>query len=110
MKMCPDSTNINRFNSVGHLEIGRHDAIKLATEFGTPLYVFNEDMIRQSCRSYRDSLHKYYPHESRVAYAAKAFLVTAMCKVIEQQGVWLDVASLGELYTALQAGFPMSHV
>lgn len=98
-----------RVNSANHLEIGGCDTIDLAAEFGTPLYVMDEADIRARCRAYRSSFASEYG-DSAIAYASKAFVVMAMCRIIDQEGLWLDVASAGELYTAKRAGFPMDRV
>jgi len=98
-----------KINDRNHLEIGGCDAIDLAAQFGTPLYVMDEADIRARCRAYKRSFASEYG-DSAVAYASKAFIVTAMCKIIDQEGLWLDVASGGELYTAKCAGFPMDRV
>jgi diaminopimelate decarboxylase len=73
----------------------------LATEFGTPLFVYDEDDLRRRCREY---LRHFGP--GNVAYAGKAFLCTAMARVVAEEGLRLDVATGGEMHVALQAGFP----
>ncbi|MGI9951859.1 diaminopimelate decarboxylase [Moorellaceae bacterium AZ2] len=94
-----------RVNQRGHLEIGGCDVVDLVREFGTPLYIFDEELLRQNCRRfYQAFVHKY--GNAEVIYAGKAFLTTALCRIIEQEGLGLDVVSGGELYTALKAGFP----
>jgi diaminopimelate decarboxylase len=92
-------------NAQGHLEIGACDTVQLAAEFGTPLYVVDEATIRANLRNYRTAFDKRYP-KNRIYYASKAFLTLALAKIVEQEGWCMDVASLGELYVALQAGFP----
>ncbi len=94
-----------RANDAGHLEIAGCDTVELAQQFGTPLYVMNEDLIREHCREYRQGFDGHYPRW-RVLYASKAFLTTAICRLIEEEGLGLDVVSGGELYTALAAHFP----
>ncbi|NLZ94058.1 MAG: diaminopimelate decarboxylase [Firmicutes bacterium] len=94
-----------QINAKGHLEIGGCDTTLLVQEFGTPLYVMDEELIRHNCRIYRDIFARIYPH-SQVAYAGKAFLTTAMCRLLAEEGLALDVVSGGEIYTALSAGFP----
>ncbi len=94
-----------RVNSYGHLEIGGCDTTWLADEFGTPLYVLDEAAIRANCRSYRTAFESCYP-QNRICYAGKALLTRAICKIVQEEGFNLDVAALGELYTALSAGFP----
>ena len=99
----------SRINEAGRLEIGGCDAVELAREFGTPLYVFDETLVRENCRAYREGLAAHYPR-SRVLYASKAFMAAAMARLVEEEGLYLDVVSGGELYTALRAGFAMDRV
>jgi diaminopimelate decarboxylase len=98
-----------RVNAHGHLEIGGVDAVDLAQEFGTPLYIMDEALIRENCRRYVAAFAARYP-KNEISFASKAFLNQAICKVIEQEGLSLDVASAGELHTAVTAGFPMDRV
>ncbi len=96
-------------NCYGHLEVAGCDTVQLAQCYGTPLYVMDEEKIRANCRQYVKSFQKYYP-DSQVIYASKVFMTLAMCKLIEQENMGLDVVSSGELYTALQAGFPREQI
>ena len=89
----------------GQLEIGACKAIDLAKEYGTPLYVMDEEHIRQNCKKFKNSFIKE-GLSTEVIYASKAFLTLAMCSLIQQEGLSLDVVSGGELYTAITAGFP----
>ncbi|SMB98452.1 diaminopimelate decarboxylase [Thermanaeromonas toyohensis ToBE] len=98
-----------RINERGHLEIGGCDVVDLAREFGTPLYIFDEDLIRANCRKFTRAFVQKYGN-AEVIYAGKAFLTTAMCRIIAQEGLGLDVVSGGELYTALKAGFPPARI
>ncbi|NPV90354.1 MAG: diaminopimelate decarboxylase [Firmicutes bacterium] len=97
-----------KVNLAGHLEIGGYDAVQLARDFGTPLYVMDEAMIREICGQYRASF--IMKHHAEVFYASKAFLTMAMCRIIEQEGLGLDVVSGGELYTAIKAKFPPGRI
>lgn len=95
-------------NTAGHLEIGGCDTVELAREFGTPLYVLDEACFRQNCRDYyRFFTHKY---GAEVVYAGKALLNLAVCRMVDEEGLGLDVVSGGELYTALKAGFPAEKI
>lgn len=96
----PDTTQLNTAN---HLEIGGCDTVELAKEFGTPLYVIDETTLRQRCKDYLISFRKYYPHTD-VAYACKALCVAGVLKTIASEGLGFDVASGGEIHTALKAG------
>ena len=84
---------------------GGADCRNLAEQFGTPLYVFDAGMIRARCRELKETFINRWPG-SRVRYAAKAFMTRAICRLIHDEGLGLDVVSLGELHTALSAGFP----
>lgn len=92
-------------NAQGHLMLGGCDTVRLAEEFGTPLYVMEEDVIRGVCRGFYKRIHEQQV-DAQVCYAGKAFLNTAMCRIVESEGLGLDVVSGGELYTAIRAGFP----
>lgn len=94
----------SRINSRGHLEIGGCDVVELVRQFGSPLYILDEWTLRRACQLYRDTWACCYAGGSRVLYATKAWNCLAICALALQEGLGLDVASGGELYTALQAG------
>jgi diaminopimelate decarboxylase len=98
-----------RVNGQGALEIGGCDAVELARRFGTPLYVLDEACLRGNCRRYRAAFESRYP-KVLICFAAKALMTTAVCAIVDQEGLGLDVVSSGELYTASQANFPMARV
>ncbi len=82
---------------------------ELAKKYGTPLYVMSETAIVEKCREIRETfLNKY--ERTRAAYASKAFLTLSMCKIIEREGLCMDVVSGGELYTAIKADFPAEKI
>jgi len=85
------------------------NTVELAEKYGTPLYVMSETAIVERCREIRDTFLKKY-ERTRAAYAAKAFLTLSMCKIIEREGLCMDVVSGGELYTAIKAGFPAEKI
>lgn len=97
-------------NEKGHLTIGGCDTIQLAKEYGTPLYVLDETTIRNACRAYKRSFEKHYAGKGLPFYASKALNCKAICRIIMEEGLGLDVVSGGELYTALQAGFPANKI
>ncbi|HIR58335.1 MAG TPA: diaminopimelate decarboxylase [Candidatus Gallacutalibacter pullicola] len=97
-------------NEKGHLTIGGCDTVDLAKEYGTPLYVMDEGKIRATCRMYRESFEKYYGGQGMPLYASKAFSCKEICRIVNEEGLGLDVVSGGELYTALQAGFPAEKI
>ena len=90
----------------GHLAVGGCDAVDLAKEFGTPLYLFDEDELRSTCRAYREAFAARYERSS-VAYAAKAYLGRWLAALVAEEGLSMDVVSGGELEVARASGFPM---
>lgn len=96
-------------NDKGHLQIGGVDTIELAKQYGTPLFVYDVALIRERAYGFQEAFREEGV-TAQVAYASKAFSCIAMFQLVEQLGLSLDVVSGGELYTALQAGFPMNRV
>lgn len=92
-------------NAAGHLVIGGCDALDLAKEFGTPLYVYDEAYIRSMMRVFKNTINKDYCGYGNVLYASKAFSCLAMYRIAMQEGIGCDAVSGGELYTAIKAGF-----
>ena len=97
-------------NERGHLTIGGADVPQLAQKYGTPLFLMDEDSIRATCRALRAALQKHYAGDSLVTYASKAFSCKYIYRVMHQEGMGADVASGGELYTAINAGFPADRI
>lgn len=93
-----------KVNDRDHLEIGGCDVTDLVQQFGSPLYILDEASLRTACRQYRDAFKRYYPGESQVLYASKAWNCLAVCAIVTQEELGIDVATGGELFTALQAG------
>lgn len=91
------------------LLIGGVPASKLARKFGTPLYVYSEDALVERMREYVRAFAAAYP-DTAVAYAGKAYLTMRMARLAAGEGLFLDTASGGELYIALQAGFPPERI
>jgi diaminopimelate decarboxylase len=90
----------------GNLLIGGATAADLASRFGTPLHVIDEARMRANCRAYVEALRRHAPGPSRVFYASKALCIIAACQVAHEEGLGVDVVSIGEIYTALQAKVP----
>lgn len=97
-------------NERGNLTIGGIDTTELAKEYGTPLYVMDEDLIRTHCRSFKESIERFYGGNGLVCYASKAFACKEMYRVIASEGLGVDVVSGGELYTAIAAGTDPSKI
>ncbi len=97
-------------NGNGHLTIGGVDAVELANQYGTPLYVLDENKIRANCSKFRDMLDKYYKGNALCLYASKALCCKELCKIAAEENIGIDVVSGGEIFTAHSAGFPMEKV
>jgi diaminopimelate decarboxylase len=92
--------------SAGVLTLAGADVRDLAAEFGTPLYVCDEDDVRSRCREYLDA----FAPEGRVFYAAKAFCSRAVLRWVSEEGLGVDVCTGGELEVALSAGVPPEQI
>jgi diaminopimelate decarboxylase len=90
----------------GALTLGGIDVRDLAAEFGTPLYVCDEEDVRSRCREYLDA----FGPEGRVFYAAKAFCSRAVLRWVSSEGLGVDVCTGGELEVALSAGVPPERI
>ena len=93
----------SRLNERGRLEVGGCDVVELATEFGTPAYVYAEDDMRARARTFLEAFRARTEH-FEVIYASKAFPCTAVFRLFAEEGLSADVASGGELHLALDAG------
>ena len=92
----------------GRLFMGGCDTVELAKEYGTPLYVMDEEFIREKCREYVSAIKEY--GAGLICYASKAFSCKEIYRIINQESMGADVVSGGELLTAAAAGFPMDKV
>ena len=95
--LLPDNSSVD---DTGRLSIAGCELGDLASEFGTPLFVYDEEHLRARCRE------AVAAFPDGVAYATKAFLCTAMARLAHEEGMGLDVATGGELHVALAAGVP----
>lgn len=99
----------SKINDLGHLEVGGVDTVELAAKYGTPLFVYDVALIRERANKFQEAFQvEDIPYQ--VAYASKAFSCMAMFQLADELGLSLDVVSGGELYTAIEAGFPMNRI
>lgn len=96
-------------NDKNHITVGGVDSLELIKQYGSPLYVMCEETIRKRAQAYENAFKKYHPNHLTV-FASKSFNCQAICKLMEQEGLGLDVVSGGELYTAISAGFPADKI
>jgi diaminopimelate decarboxylase len=105
-QVLPPSATVTR---EGHLSVGGCDLVALAEEHGTPLVVYDEGLLRDTARTFRESFAALAPG-AEVVYASKAYFGLAMLRLVCEEGLSVDVASGGELYAALRAGFPPERI
>ena len=92
-------------NEKDHLTLGGCDVVDMASEFGTPLYVLDERTVRGMCREFVREFTSLYP-KSKVLYAAKAYISPWLARLIDDEGLGMDIVSGGELAVAQVVGFP----
>lgn len=102
----PDTAAVN---AAGRLSLGGCDAVELAEEYGTPLYVLDEAALRARCRRFADAFAARYPN-SQAVYAAKAYINPALARIFAEEGLGLDVVSGGELAVARAGAVPLAQV
>jgi diaminopimelate decarboxylase len=99
----------SEINKEGHLVVGGCDAVELAKEYGTPLYVFDEYTLRSMCREFKNEFGQRY-EDSTVIFASKAFLNRSVAGIFKEEGIGLDVVSAGEFSIAESVDFPADMV
>ena len=92
----------------GHLYFAGQDTVELAKQYGTPLYLMDEDKIRESCRIYTEAFKKHFGENARPLYASKANCFKRIYEIMREENMGIDVVSSGEMYTAIQAGYDLS--
>lgn len=92
----------------GHLLFAGQDTVALAKRYGTPLYLMDEDRIRENCRTYREAFRELFREGSRPLYASKACSFKRIYGIMKEEGMGIDVVSPGEIYTAKAGGFDLS--
>lgn len=96
-------------NAKGHLTFAGKDTVEMAQRFGTPLMVMDEERIRAKMRIYRDGMQREMGAGSFPCYASKAFCCKSIYRIAAEEGIGIDVVSVGEILTAYDVGFPMEH-
>ena len=95
-------------NAEGNLTFAGQDTVALAEKYGTPLYLLDENKIREKCSCFLNAFRKYFPEGSLPLYASKANSFRQIYRIMSEMGLGIDVVSGGEIYTAEQAGFDLS--
>ncbi|MGI6072240.1 MAG: diaminopimelate decarboxylase [Lachnospiraceae bacterium] len=107
MNFICDNISVNK---QGELTFAGHSTVELASRYGTPLYLMDENRIRHNCRIYSAAFKKYFPEGSMPIYAGKANCFMQLCRIMHEEGMGIDVVSCGEIYTVRQSGYDMSLV
>ena len=94
-------------NERGHLTLGGVDVVDMAKKYGTPLYLYDENRIRECCRTYVNAMREAFGETALPLYASKAASFKQMYRIVMDEGMGTDIVSSGELYTAASVGFPL---
>ena len=95
-------------NAEGHLTLAGVDTVKMAEKYGTPLYLLDEDRVRENCRTYLTAMKEYFGGESGPLLASKALSFKGIYRIAAEEGMRTDLVSIGEMFTAHAAGFPLA--
>ena len=92
----------------GHLLFAGQDTVELAKKYGTPVYLMDEDKIREKCRMYKKAFEENFGKSAVPLYASKANCFNRIYEIMAEEGMGIDVVSSGEIYTAVKAGYDLS--
>ena len=106
MQMICKNIGINENNN---LTFAGRDTVELANKYGTPLYLLDEEKIRENCRVYKTALARELGEASLPLYAGKALCVKDIYRIMREEKMGIDVVSCGEIFTAYSAGYPMEN-
>lgn len=105
--ICKELLHENLGVKDGNLTFAGYDTVKLAKKYGTPLMLLDENKIRSTMRTYKSAMQKYFGNDSVPLYASKALSFVGIYQIAKEEGINTDIVSLGELCTAIKAGFPL---
>ena len=91
--------NCYEINDKGHFTLGGADTVELAKKYGTPLYLIDENTVRESIRVYTSAMRKYMREGSTIHYASKALSFKGIYPIMKEEGIGVDLCSCGEIYT-----------
>ena len=92
------------------LFFGGRSTVELAEKYGSPIYVMDEQKIRENCRKYVRAMKQYFGENAKPFFASKACSFKKIYNIVESEGMCADVVSCGEIYTAMKSGFNMQNV
>lgn len=91
----------------GNLQFAGYDTVELAKKYCTPLMLLDENKIRVNMSLYKSAISEFFPEGSMPLYASKALSFKEIYRIAAQEKIGTDIVSVGELYTAIKAGFPL---
>ena len=94
-------------NGAGHLCFAGVDTVEMVKKYATPLYLLDENKIREKCRIYQDAMKASFGADARPLYAGKALCIKDIYRIMREEEMGIDVVSSGEIFTAVRGGFPM---
>ena len=105
--ICKELLHENLGVKGDNLTFAGYDTVELAKKYGTPLMLLDENKIRNTMRIYKNAMETYFGKDSAPLYASKALSFVGIYQIAKEEGINTDIVSLGELCTAIKAGFPL---
>lgn len=105
--ICKELLHENLGVKGDNLTFAGYDTVELAKKYGTPLMLLDENKIRNTMRTYKNAMQRYFGSDSVPLYASKALSFVGIYQIAKEEGINTDIVSLGELCTAIKAGFPL---
>ena len=105
--ICKELLHENLGVRGSRLTFAGYDTVELAEKYGTPLMLLDENKIRNTMRTYKNAMRTYFGEDSVPLYASKALSFVGIYQIAKEEGINTDIVSLGELCTAIKAGFPL---
>lgn len=105
--ICKELLHENLGVQDGHLTFAGYDTVSLAKKYGTPLMLLDENKIRNTMRTYKNAMQLYFGEDSVPLFASKALSFVGIYQIAKEEGINTDIVSLGELVSAIKAGFPL---
>lgn len=96
-------------NEKGNLVFAGIDTVEITNKYGSPLYLMDENKIREKCNIYKDAMKEYFGENSQVLYASKAASFKRIYEIMNEENMGIDVVSSGEIYTVLKAGLSLEN-
>ena len=110
LSLFPLTTQIENSAKGSQLSIAGCNLVDLEKQFGTPLYIYDAATLDAAVAAYQQSLAEYYPGDTGITYAGKAFLCLALAQWTQRHALWIDCTGLGELRIASAATIPREHI